>query len=125
MAVTGPSIDELIEACAAIAHNVNATYCASVGDYSQPQWKDAPQWQKDSAMKGVQFILDNPEATPADSHASWLAVKEADGWIYGPVKDPENKLHPCMVPYDQLPIEQQTKDHLFGTVVRSFFFFNS
>ena len=108
-----------IEQIACICHEVNRAYCLTLGDTSQPQWDHAPQWQKDSAMAGVQVILDKPDTTPEQSHEGWLAQKRADGWAYGPVKDAENKLHPCFVPYAELPKEQQTKDQLFGAVVRA------
>ena len=42
----------------------------------------------------------------------------ADGWVYGIVKDPESKTHPCLVPYQDLPAEQRIKDSLFGLTVR-------
>lgn len=101
---------------AKICHQVNKAYCESIGDYSQPDWKDAPEWQKNSAINGVEYHIDN-DVTPEGSHANWLKVKEQDGWVYGPVKDPEKKEHPCMVPYNELPKEQQTKDALFKSVV--------
>lgn len=50
---------------------------------------------------------------------SWLAVKRAEGWQYGHVKDPAKKLHPCFVPYEALPMEQQVKDALFIGVVHA------
>jgi hypothetical protein len=37
--------------------------------------------------------------------------------VYGEVKDAEKKTHPCIVPYKDLPPEQQAKDHLFKAVV--------
>ena len=60
--------------------------------------------------------MEHPEATPADSHKSWLMQKAADGWKYGPVKDAITKEHPCFVPYEQLPMEQKAKDYLFKAV---------
>lgn len=36
-----------------------------------------------------------------------------------PNKDPEKKVHPCMVPYDQLPKEQQVKDAIFVGIVHA------
>lgn len=107
--------DEIVKA-ARLCHEVNRAYCRSIGDDSQPAWEDAPQWQKDSAINGVEFHLEN-ETTSEQSHENWLKVKEAEGWIYGPVKDPEKKEHPCMVPYNELPIEQRTKDFLFKAIV--------
>lgn len=104
---------------ARIAHEVNRAYCQALGDDSQPAWKDAPNWQRESAFAGVQFHLDHPDASAAASHESWLAQKSADGWRYGPAKDPEAKTHPCFVPFDQLPREQQAKDHLFRAVVHA------
>lgn len=107
----------LILTLAHIAHEANRAYCRSVGDDSQPAWDDAPEWQRESAMKGIEGALAGN--TPEQQHQSWLAVKEADGWVYGEVKDADAKTHPCMVPYAQLPAEQQRKDHLYGAVVRA------
>lgn len=104
---------------AKICHEANRAYCAALGDTSQLPWDDAPQWQKDSAITGVKFIVHNPDAGPSASHESWLAEKERDGWKYGPVKDPEAKEHPCFVPYDELPVEQKAKDYIFGAIVRA------
>lgn len=104
---------------ALVAHEVNRAYCVGIGDASQPAWGDAPAWQKDSAVAGAQFVLTNPESTPEASHASWLAQKAADGWIYGAIKDPEVKTHPCFLPYEQLPVDQRVKDYLFGAAVRA------
>ena len=92
-----------IENIAKIAHEINKAFCASIGDHSQPEWQDAAQWQKDSAIDGVKFHIANPDASPSASHDNWLKQKFADGWRCGPVKDPEKKEHPCCVPYDQLP----------------------
>lgn len=102
---------------ALVAHTINAAYCAALGDTSQPKWDDAPEWQRASALAGVDMHLANPDATPENSHESWLAQKLAEGWKYGPVKDAEKKEHPCCVPYAEIPPEQKAKDHLFRAVV--------
>jgi hypothetical protein len=109
-----------IEDIARICHEANRAYCIGIGDTSQLHWDDAPQWQRDSAVKGVEFRLANPFASNSATHDSWLAAKEADGWTYGPIKDAEKKQHPCFVPYDELPKEQQGKDHLFANIVGTF-----
>ena len=104
---------------ARLAHEVNRAYCASIGDPSQPTWENAPDWQRQSCINGVRFNIANPAAPPSATHESWVRDKAADGWVYGPIKDPSKKEHPCMVLYDQLPAEQRTKDYLFQAVVRA------
>ena len=110
---------DILEQIAHVTHEANRAWCIANGDLSQPLWDDAPDWQKESAMAGVKFHLTNPDAGPSASHDSWLAHKEAEGWVYGPVKDPVAKQHPCMVPFDQLPKEQQIKDVLFRSIVHA------
>jgi hypothetical protein len=105
------------EQIARVAHEVNRAYCAALGDLSQLPWDAAPRWQKDSAMNGVALHLKNPAAGPDASHESWSAQKYAEGWTYGPAKRPDLKEHPCLVPFNQLPREQQAKDHIFRAVV--------
>lgn len=104
---------------ARVCHELNRAYCASIGDYSQESWEQAPDWQRESAIQGVCFHLDNPDADDAASHNNWLAAKEADGWVFGTAKDPEKKTHPCMVSFDQLPATQQVKDKLFRQTVHA------
>lgn len=110
---------KVIESIARFCHDINKAYCSAMGDDSQPEFDDAPQWQIDSAMNGVKFHLANPDASPSASHESWYAQKESEGWVYGEVKDPELRTHPCMVQYDELPKEQKAKDYLFKQTIHS------
>lgn len=108
-----------IAAIAMCCHEANRAYCQSQGDDTQPPWDAAEAWQKDSATAGVKMHLDNPEATPEQSHESWLAQKQADGWVFGEVKDAAAKVHPCMRPYGELPVEQKAKDYIFRATVHA------
>ncbi len=105
---------------AMVCHETNRAYCESVGDTSQKSWHEAEQWQRESAINGVRFKLDNPAALPSAQHDAWRADKVKDGWVYGPVKDVAAKTHPCIIPYDGLPVEQKLKDYLFQAVVGAF-----
>lgn len=108
-----------VEQIAEVCHETNRAYCTTLGDNSQPPWASAPQWQRDSAINGVRFHLDNPDAKPSHSHDEWLKEKQASGWKYGPVKDAQKKEHPCIVPYEALPEDQKAKDALFIGVVNA------
>ena len=104
---------------AIICHEANRALCITHGDFSQLSYGEAPQWQIYSAINGVEHALKHPDATPEDSHNNWMAGKIADGWVYGEVKDPDAKTHPCMLPYSELPEFQRKKDALFLAIVRA------
>ena len=104
---------------AKVCHEVNRAYCQALGDDSQVPWSEAPAWQKDSIVNGVNMHLLDPHATVAASHEAWMAEKIAAGWTYGGLKDEQAKTHPCMVPFDQLPRDQQAKDFIFRAVVHA------
>lgn len=109
-----------IEMIAAVCHEANRSWCAANDNHSHnPSWAVAPAWMIDSAIDGVEHALKYPDAKPEDSHSNWMAGKIADGWVYGEVKDPVAKTHPCMVPYEQLPEFQRKKDALFLAIVRA------
>lgn len=103
--------------CAMAAHEANRVYCRALGDLSQVVWDDAAEWQRTSAMNGVDGVFAG--AGPGTAHEGWLAEKVATGWKLGPVKDPEKKEHPCMVPFAELPFDQQQKDVIFVQTVHT------
>lgn len=117
-------MSKLIEQVAKVCHEANRAYCETIGDVSQPSWQYAPEWQKDSARNGVKFHFDKHvegvDPSPSASHDSWLMQKRAEGWKYGPVKDPVKKEHPCFVEYDQLPLDQRRKDYIFAAICKAF-----
>jgi len=50
-----------------------------------------------------------------------MKEKVDDGWVYGEKKDPDATppTHHCIVPFSELPKEQQAKDFIFRAVVHS------
>lgn len=109
----------LVMYAAQVAHETNRAWCEALGDTSQPTWDEAPDWQRESAIAGMEFHIANPNAGDSASHDSWMKQKLDDGWKYGKVKDPEKKTHPCLVPFEMLPQEQQIKDTLFRSVAHA------
>lgn len=103
------------EQIARICHEANRAYQIELDEVPSPPWRDAPNWQRVSAVEGVTAALEG--RTPEESHQGWMRHKINDGWTYGEVKDGTAKTHPCLVEYDELPEEQKVKDHLFLSIV--------
>ena len=107
-----------LDKIARVCHEVNRAYCQAFGDNSQPAWEDAPEWQRASARMGVDLHTMG-DFGPEASHISWMKQKIDDGWKWGAAKNPDTKEHPCLVPFDQLPRDQQAKDFIFRAVVHA------
>ena len=108
---------EQIEAAAKAVHDANRVFCVAIGDNSQVPWEWAEAWQKESAINGIKGVINGDG--PVESHTTWCNQKYADGWCYGAVKDPLAKTHPCLVAYNDLPVEQQEKDHVYVAVAKA------
>lgn len=108
--------DAAVLACAKIVH-------AAVEALNKTHNELTLTWEqsKDSCIAGVRRTLANPGETPEQNHQAWMDYRRDEGWVYGAVKDPVAKTHPCMVPYNQLDPYQRSKDALFQAIVRTFF----
>ena len=122
-----PDLALPIAEVAEMTHEANRLYCQLIGDAEQPSWGNAPDWQKESAINGIQAVIDNygylsrrHSDEYREQHDGWMYEKLMNGWKYGPVKDADKKEHPCLVPYDKLPDEQKRKDVLFKAIVETF-----
>jgi RyR domain len=51
-------------------------------------------------------MLDLSEA----EHERWMRKLLADGWRWGPEKDPVRKIHPLLVPWSELADAEKDKD---------------
>lgn len=50
------------------------------------------------------------EQLARNTHEVWALQRIRGGWRYGPQRDDERKLHPCLVPYDELPDSEKEID---------------
>lgn len=88
-------------------------------------WDELAPEEQESYLEGVELMLrgedDNgrPVEDASDLRYEWRRRKEAEGWTYGPTRDPVKKTHPNMVEFTELPSEQRRKDHLFFAIVRA------
>ena len=102
---------------ARVAHEVNRAYCGALGDFSQKAWVDAPEWQRENFIRGVIFQQEHSNADAEETHDAWVQEKLAQGWMWGPIKDIRKQEHPCLMAYDDLPLEDRVKNFLFRGVV--------
>ncbi len=102
---------------ASVCHEANRQVTRIIKDVPvQPAWDDENEGIKASSLQGVEFVLANPDAPPSASHDNWLKYRKEQGWVLGPVKDVEKKVHPALVPYEELPKDVQRKDALFKAI---------
>ena len=67
------------------------------------------------ATEGVSLppeLLPLTEQLAQNAHDLWAAQRLAQGWRHGPQRDDAKKLHPCLVPYDQLPDGEKEYDRI-------------
>lgn len=108
------NIEKIARAC----HEANrALQIAFEEDGISPEWDDAPEWQRKSAINGVLEAISGK--TPRELHETWVSFKLNDGWVYGPTKDANKLTHPCIVDYDELSAVQKAKDGVFHAIVRA------
>ena len=50
------------------------------------------------------------ETLAKNTHEVWAAGRASEGWTYGNMRDDEKKLHPCLVPYEDLPESEKDYD---------------
>jgi len=107
---------------ARICHEANRALQVALNDPAIPvcrKWEWEDEQIRLSTINGVVFHL-GTDATPRESHENWMRQKLHDGWVYGEVKDPDRKTHPCLVPYDELSPQDRIKDELFSSIVKVF-----
>lgn len=57
-----------------------------------------------------QELLPLIEDMAKNVHEVWAQNRINEGWSYGPRRDDANKLHPCLVPYEELPENEKEYD---------------
>ena len=50
------------------------------------------------------------EQIAEDIHIRWMAIRENQGWTYGPERNDQLKHHPSLIPYDKLSEEEKDVD---------------
>lgn len=63
-----------------------------------------------SAIELPDELLALTELLAARTHAVWAAGRISEGWRYGEERNDALKLHPCLVPYADLPESEREYD---------------
>lgn len=109
---TSPLLLKVAEAC----HEANRELQKLTGEEVNGSWDEISEDMRQSTLAGVVEVWEG--TTPEKLHQHWCMERMAAGWRWGPVKDPATKEHPCLVNYNQLPLEQKVKDILFQGIAK-------
>lgn len=55
-------------------------------------------------------IMELREKLAKNAHEVWATKRLAEGWRFGPERSEQDKRHPCLVPYDDLPDSEKEYD---------------
>ena len=55
-------------------------------------------------------LLALTEKLAENTHDVWAKGRIEQGWKYGKIRDDNNKLHPCLIPYSELPESEKEYD---------------
>ena len=55
-------------------------------------------------------LIEMTELFAKNTHEVWAQQRIAEGWKYGTERNDEKKLHPCLVPYEELPESEKEYD---------------
>jgi RyR domain-containing protein len=104
------------EDVASIAHDANNALEAVLKDEAPSMpWSVEPPAIRSHVLAMVRMA--RAGCTQAEIHEGWCNMLRTEGWIYGPEKDWTAMTHPCLLPFERLPPEQQAKTALFQHIV--------
>jgi hypothetical protein len=107
----------LVVRIAAVAWAADAEFRAQYGDpVPSLPGDDGDADAHSVTVARVRAVLEG--ATPEEIHERWVRARWMLGWKYGPQPDSQEKIHPALVPYAQLPEGQRTRDRVFAAIVR-------
>jgi hypothetical protein len=69
-----------------------------------------PQPIDTSRVQVPRAIEELTERLARNAHENWARQRIAEGWRLGPERDDRRKLHPCLVPYEELPESEKIYD---------------
>jgi len=78
------------------------------------KWEEREEPFRNQFIKVIERQCgDQRSNSPEELHGSWVQSYYSMGWVYGEKYDRENKIHPDLVPYNQLGQLERDKDAVF------------
>lgn len=108
-----------VETVAQMCHVANVVYSNACTGLmmQQKSWDELGIGEKKGRIEAIRKISSGEIMAPRQNHDAWMKARRAEGWVYGVTKDEDNKTHPCLVDYDELPEEQRVKDDIFFSII--------
>jgi len=69
-----------------------------------------PQPLDTSVVELSSELLELTELLARNTHDIWAQQRISEGWKYGAERNDTEKLHPCLVPYEELPESEKEYD---------------
>jgi hypothetical protein len=57
------------------------------------------------------YLLDLADTLARNVHDTWAQERIRQGWQYGPERNDAQKLHPCLVPFEELSDNEKKYDY--------------
>jgi hypothetical protein len=83
------------------------------------KWEKLSEDEKVLAEKAVIDLYSNPPRTAEENHELWMDFKLKDGWTLGDF-DYNNKKHPCLIHFKDLPPSEVCKDIVWEHLINAF-----
>ena len=78
------------------------------------EWSDREEPFKEQFLEVIERQCGpNRSGSPEELHGGWMQAYIEMGWVYGDVYDRDKKIHPDLVPYNQLGQLEKDKDAVF------------
>lgn len=104
-------------AIAKVYHQMRKALCETYADYTQKDWEQCEQWERDIEIEYVENWKCYPDDTLAVfHHERFIANMSRKGWSYGETPNREDKKHPVLAQYSDLPCFQKIFDEIFKII---------
>lgn len=104
------------EEIARIAHEVIRALQDAYGQEVSPPWEEHDEEFRKAAADHISRLRAEG-ADARQAHEKWAAMRIAEGWTYGPVKDPVAKTSPWLVDFEEIPAYERAKDYVFQYLI--------